>query len=359
MGASIVDTSDLSLPTRVNTQRRNLYLHHITVISELAGKDQQFEKATARAVASARQAKNAREKLSKIRETESELSSQLEMLRKRKLRNKLFPKKSAEQASTLERGLTAVSEDAHDAKQSATRAREAAKADAVHCRELRADAEMLKKAEMERNNILEDVFGGEAGNEKENTTEMERNRLVAVTTRAQDKLATQKSVYVLLQQAGCELVTAKRSLADAQMSNTVDIFSGGGIGFIAGIGTQVKVNEAAKLARTAGVKIQRAVEINPKLPVSKLAKVQDGVVLAFADIVLDGFITDLIVRMTIEKAVRSVDSVLDAVKRSLEHQQSVVQHLNARYENYSDDLKRTSDELVRVRANLLQAIIVD
>lgn len=296
--------------------------------------------------------------LSKIRETESELSSQLEMLRKRKLRNKLFPKKTAEHMSTLERNLAAVNEDAADAKQNVKRAREAAKVDAVHCKELRSDAETLKKAEKERNDILEDVFGGEAGNETENMTEMERNRLAAVTSKAQDKLTVQMNVYALLQQAGGELVAAKKHLADAQVSNTVDIFSGGGIGFIAGIGTQVKINEAAKLAKAAGAKIQQAVDINPKLPLSKLAKVQGGAVLAFADIVLDGLITDLIVRMTIEKALRSVSTVLDAVKQSLEYQRSIVQRLNACFKNYSDDLKRTSDELVRVRANLLQAIIV-
>lgn len=359
MVATAVESSDLSALNRVNTHRRKLYLQSTTVVSELAGKDQQFKEAATRAITSARQAKSAKENLSKIRETESELSSKLETLRKRKLRNKLFPKKAAEKTSVLERNLVAVSEDAAVAKQHATRTREAAKADAVQCSELKAVADLLKKAEKDRMEVLEDVFGGEAGNKTENMIEMERDRLVEITSKTQDKLATQQNVYKLLQQAGLELVTAKRNLNDAQIANTVDIFSGGGIGFIAGIGSQVKINEAAKLVRAAGAKIQQALQINPKLPISKLAKVQDGVVLAFADIVLDGFITDLLVRMTIEKSLRSVETVIEAVKQSLDCQKSVILRLDDRFKNYSVDLQRTSEELVSVRANLFQNIIIN
>lgn len=344
-------------PTRVSTECRNLYLHHTTVVAELAGKDEQFKQANARAHNSARTAKQAKQTLAKIRETESQLTTQLDVLKKRKLRNKLFPKKAAAETVKLQQSLEAVSEDAAVAKHDAMKAREVAKADAEFCRTLKGDADLLQASEKERRDILEGVFGGDVGSVAENRIETERDRLLAVTGKAKDKLTAQKHIYGLLKQAAVELSNARKSLFDAQLTNTVDLFSGGGIGFVAGINTQYRINEAMEMARSAGHKLEEVMVLSPRLPVTRAAKVNGGVVLAFADVVLDGFLTDLLIRATIEKSVKSVEHVLEAVGESLEAQKAVVERLNGRVRGYSDDLKRTSDELTKVRADLLQDMI--
>lgn len=349
--------SELAIPARVNTARRTLYLHHEAVVESLAGKDDQFRQAAAQAVTSARTAQRAEHALSKIHDAKTQLTQQLEQFQSRKFRNKLFKKKAATTQGKLQTNIQAVSEDAAVAQKHAKMTQHTADADAKHCEELRPDAETLIASEKERRHILEDVFGGmDVGSPTENSIESERNRLAKVTDRAKDKLSTQKQAYLLLRQAAVELSNARKNLWDAQLTNTVDIFAGGGVGFVAGLGSQYNINQAAKQAQNAGQKIQAAVELNPRLPIRKLAKVQNGVVIGFADIFLDGFVTDLLIRYTIEKAVKSVEAVTEALKESLEIQKSIVVKLDGRVRSYSDDLKRTSEDLVRVRADLLHSI---
>lgn len=345
------------MPARVNTARRKLYLHHEAVVESLAGKDEQFRQAATQAVTSARTAQQAEQTLGKIHDTETQLTQQLELFQSRKLRNKLFKKKAATTQERFQTNLQVVSEDAAAAKKHVKKAQEIAAANARHCEELRPDAETLFASEKERRHILEDVFGGmDAGSPAENSIESERDRLAKVTNRAKDKLSTHKQTYLLLKQAAVELSNARKNLSDAQITNTVDIFAGGGVGFLAGLGSQYNINMAAKQAQSGGQRIQAAVELNPRLPIRKLAKVQNGVALGFADIFLDGFVTDLLIRYTIEKAVKSVDTVMEALKESLEIQKRIVVKLDGRVRSYSDDLKRTSEDLVRVRADLLHSI---
>lgn len=349
--------SELAIPSRVNTARRKLYLHHEAVVESLQGKDDLFRQAAARALASSQAAQRAEQNLAKIRGAETQLNDQLAQFQARKLRNKVFKKKAAVTQEKLSKNIQAVSEDAAAVTKVVKKTKQTAAIDAKHCDDLRGDAETLVASEKERRHILEDVFGGmDAGSSVENSIETERDRLAMVTGRAKDKLSSQKQAYLLLKQAAIDLSNARKSLFEAQLTNTVDIFAGGGIGFVAGLGSQYNINQAAKLAQIAGQKIQAAVEMNPKLPIRKLAKVQNGVALGFADIFLDGFVTDLIIRYTIEKAVKSVDTVLEALKESLDIQKRIVQKLDGRVRSFSDDLKRTSEDLVRVRAELLHKI---
>lgn len=356
---SVSSTSSLPppAPSRVSTARRKLYLHHEAVADSLRGKDDQFRQAAARALHSSHAVARAQKQLHAIRQTESHLDAQLRREHARKLRNKLFKNRAAALTSSLESKLTAVSGDAAVAAKAVKQAKHVAATDTNRCDALRGDAETLVAAERERRHILEDAFGGMgAGSPVENSIETERDRLAVVTHREKDKLSSQKHAYHLLKQAGVELSAAKKSLYDAQLTNTVDIFAGGGVGFVAGLGSQYNINEAAKQAQSAGRKIQLAVQMNPRLPINKLAKVQNGAVLGFADIFLDGFVTDLIIRYTIEKAAKSVDAVLEALKESLAVQKSIVRKLDGRVRSYSDDLKRTSEDLVRVRAELLHGL---
>lgn len=216
---------------------------------------------------------------------------------------------------------------------------------------------MWRQSERTRRAILEKAYGGQdAGSPVENLIETERDRLAEATDRAKDKLNTQKQALSLLKQAGSDLIKARQDLHDAQVTNTVDLFSSSAIGFVAGISSQYHVKMAGNLARNAGKKIQRAVELNDELPIRKLATVNDSAALAFTDIFLDGVVTDLLIRITIQKSVRSIDTVLTTLKESIEVQIRTVEELEGHVSRYSSDLKRTSDDLVRVRAELIHSL---
>lgn len=355
--------SRVSLPAsmpdakRVNTARREQYLHHSSIVSQLDGKDAAFRAAAARAMSSAKEVKDAKKALVHIAKVEKDLNEQLELLNKKTLRKKLFKNKQAQQTHRLEQSILAVAEDKQTATAALNKTKQVAKEDAKFCATLEKEAIKLRESQTVRNDILETYFKGQMGNEEENRIEEERDRLKLVTGKVKGKLEKEKTCYGLLRQAMIELGQARKFLMDAQMTNTVDLFTGGGIGLVAGLGSQWNIGQAGEKAKSAGEKITRAAKMNTKLPIGKLAKVEDGAILMFTDIVLDGFITDLIVRMTIEKSVKSIDQVANVVKHSLDIQRNVIAKLEGRVRSYSDDLQRTSKELTRVRDDLLREII--
>lgn len=341
-------------PRRLNTTRRDLYFHHENVTESLAGKDEQYRHASKRAHKSNHRAKSLDKSLSTIRAAETSLSVQLEQWHARRLRNFLFRNRAAMQKANLQNELSVTTDKARAAKEHLSLANLAAERDASAVAALRTDAKAWRLSERTRRAILEKAFGGQdAGSAAENSIETKRDHLATKTVAAKEKFRSQNTALALLKAAGSELLRARKGLLDAQLTNTVDLFSSSAIGFVAGLSSQYHVKVAGNLARRAGRKVQRALELNPSLPIYKMANVNDSNLLTFADILLDGVVTDLLIRITIQKSVRSIDSVLVALKESIEEQTQIVNNLDNEAARFSSDLKRTSEDLVQVRTELI------
>lgn len=344
------------MPCNIDESRKDLYLHHEAVVHALAGKDIQFETASSRAESSREDAKVALAIALEIRQNEKDLIAQLAVLEKRKLRRRIFPNKSNERITKIQQTLAAVAEEARGAKKKAKEARRKAKADISAMENLRPDAELLRNSERARRDILEAVYGGsDLGSPQENSIETARDRLVQITNRAKDSLSAQQEALQLLKSAADQLREARSLLYDAQFTNTVDLFSGGGLGLVAGLGSQYRFNTAAKIIHEARLKVEKALVLNEQLPISKTAKIKNGGILGIADIVLDGIVTDLLVRVTIEKAVKSVEAILEQVLESISFQSDHVDQLEGNVRGFSHDLDRTSEDLVRVRTTLMRS----
>lgn len=353
-------TSTLSFTPRLDEHSKKLYLRHENIAKVLAGKDAQYVNALQQARNSAKDAKKAVEIVTQISHTEKKLTEQIEHLESKKLKKRLFPNKTNEKITKLRNNLEAVVEEAALAKKAASQVKKQARAHAKVRDRLRADAEKLQHSESTRRAILETVYGGrESGSVEENNIETERDRLVLVTDQAKDSLSVHMQALNLLNSGYEELRKARRLLHDAQVTNTLDLFNGGGFGFVAGITTQYTFQEAAKTARAAGKQIEEAIILNPQLPIAKLAKQHHRVFIGLADIFLDGIVTDLVVRMAVEKAVKSVNDAMKSTEDSILYQQQVVNVAKGDFTRFSSELERTSDELTRVRADLLHEEIDD
>lgn len=356
-----VDTTQTvsTLPTTPQEHEyKQQYLHHQSIVEALCGKDLLYQTAHRRAVVSAHTAKGAAKTLTTIRYSEKNVADQVETIRSKRFKRFFFPNHTDQEVARLSDVLSALAEQYKNAKEIASYTRTKAQTDAKTRDSLQGDAELLQTSEESRRTILEEIYGGpDVGTEQENAVETERDNLNVIVSRERDSLSKQNSVLSLLKESSKLLKQSRHLLWDAKISNTVDFFSSGSIGLLAGISTQYRYREASRLAQEAGLKIESASDLCPAIPVSKMTKIHNTIFLSFADVFLDGFVTDLAVRLALDKAVRAIDDVLEKVQESIELQTGSVESLEGSVRRFSADLEQTSDELTRIRSNLfLKAI---
>ena len=349
----VLPNSHLPLDQTQRHEFKEQYLHHQSIAKTLAGKDLLYNSALERAEHSTKCAKRAFSRLATIRQAEKLIEKQLKLLQAKRMRKFFFPNRTHQQIRKLGAHLKALSEDRSDAKREAIKAKAKARTDANARDELKSDAKLLKEAREKRLSILESVFGGPGvGTDEENRIESKRDNLTLLVSRERDTLLKQKNVLTLLEDASELLTGAKTLLYDAKVSNSIDMFSSGSISIMASVRAQCRFKEAATAAREAGRKIESAVELNDDLAVTELTFSNESVVLTLADIFYDDIVTDMAVRVTIEKAAKFVDEVKEKLDESIQAQQSRVTDLSNSVEQCSSDLEQTSEKLVQIREKL-------
>lgn len=336
--------------------RRDLYLHHESVVNSLQGSDTLYQDAVTRAKKSAKNAKHATDTADRIRATEKTLSDYLDQLEKQHVRKMLLPRKMRRKLSSVQSQLETVSQNCADADREAVHAQRQALQDMETCKRLRGDAKKLHKSERTRRQLLDKMFDGlQAGSVQENIVEEKRDALMLVTNRKKDSLTAQRQAYQLLTSALAEVGNAKKDLWDARITNTVDLFNGGTIGIMAGMQSQIRFKAARTKVQYALSKLQQAVVLNPKLPLRKAlnARGKEKMTLEMTDIFFDGVATDIMTRLAIDKAEAVVEGVEESLVDSIATQKKHVAHLREEYQSCSSELERTSKELVRIRAELI------
>ncbi|KAI0559828.1 serine/threonine-protein kinase MRCK alpha isoform X1 [Gracilaria domingensis] len=343
-------------PLDLDDTQRKLYLHHEHVVNEYNGSDTLYRDAVLLAKASARSAKHATETADRLRRTEKSVKENLEQLNKQHMRKVLLPRTMREKIHKVQMELEGVTQEFTDAERVANSAQRKALADMKSCIRLREGAHKLRESERTRRQILDGLFDGlHIGSPEENRVESERDALVLATNRKKDSLTAQRQAYQLLASALVDVKQAKKELWDARIKNTVDMFNGGGVGFVAGMQSRIRFNAASEKSKEAATKIGQVVALNPKLPVRKVlkSKSKEKTSLGLGELFFDGIVTDMLARMAIDKAEEAIERLEEECEASITLQKATVAQLREEYAASAAELEGISKELVRIRVELI------
>ncbi|CAN8071201.1 unnamed protein product [Agarophyton chilense] len=344
----------------LDSTQRKLLFHHENVVQAFDGYDTLYRDAILKAKASARTAKRAAETADRLREAESSLKEYLGKLSKQHMRRMLLPRSMRSKVDKTETELRSVAQESVEAERAASLAQKKALADMNSCMRLREDARKLRDSERTRREILDGLFDGlHIGSPLENEVESERDALVHATNRKKDLLTAQRQAYQLLASALVDVKRARKEMWDARITNTVDIFNGGGVGFIAGVQSRMRFNTATEKSKEAATKIAHAVALSPQLSVRKLIKAKSIEKMSnMTDIFFDGFMTDLLARMAIDKAEEALENLEEECGASIAMQKKIVAQAREDYAACSGELEKVSKELVRIRVDLIHEVLV-
>jgi len=107
-------------------------------------------------------------------------------------------------------------------------------------------------------------------------------------------------------------------LQDAFSNNTLDMFTGGFVSVYAGAQTNRAMEQVKALAHRSEKEFKAAVNLCPEIPNEYLANIRSSDFLAFANIFLDSFAMDYIVRQNIRKNIVATGNTLKTVEKSLQ-----------------------------------------
>lgn len=333
---------------------RQEYLEKKQIAAELAGKDHQY--ATSVQVTKQRQIdlEKTTTSLKHAQQLEEKTAKIVHKVQKNKVQQKVFPKKAKEKLNKVNHNHFQAKEAASNAELLRKEAEKNLKVATEEQKNLQGKAETLQAVQKRRAAILHLIFDGPSGTSEENDLENKRNYWQQSLIHLKKSAADSEKALALLTSALNHLTYAARALRNAQLSNTVDLFTDGGIGLIAGAGSQINLQKASKLAQQAREKVNAALALNPALPVAKYAKVKNGFLNVFVDIALDNIVADAVTRYKIEKAVKSVKAATADVQRSVQVQQEVVGRVKADFANANYHFVAVEGELFRLREQLLQ-----
>lgn len=169
-----VQPAELQHARRKELQKRRAeYDYHESVMRQLVGCDDAYERAQTQALRSAQILNEVMEDLDNVERTERQLMFNLVELKKNRLRRAFFPSKTGDAIERTEQKLTAVSYEVLNARKKAARAEKQAKADAAHAEALRHDAQKLQLSIRLRRSMLDD--GGD-GKESYGHNDLQRER---------------------------------------------------------------------------------------------------------------------------------------------------------------------------------------
>lgn len=227
---------------------------------------------------------------------------------------------------------------------------------------LLSDLQYTSNSKLKRNDYYHQQYGYVSDDGFNQTmSELYSDRLAKVTRSAQESLSAQLETRRLLIKSHKLLMEVRRRLWDAfiSASNKSDNSSYDTINYSVatsatggcidgtGNGNNVKMGPAVVStnitntkeksillefkwavwqAREAGKRIERAIVLADKLPIRKLVQswYGGGAFLDLSDVLVDQASTIFVIRVTVERSVRIVDSVCDSLKDSIEMQDGLI-----------------------------------
>lgn len=298
------------------------FTHQQSIVNNLAGKQQQYIAAKTHAARTETDAKQLSDSLQQVTAHRQALAEQLSRLEARRLRNKFFPQRAHHSETRLRNQLHIAIQSSIETKAQAYQAEAAANHARLWRDQLHRDAKALRTAEMASRNLLEQIFRGEPGSERENQLEKRRNELAKYVDGMRKSHKTQSEVLQLLYSAADDLSAVRATFGPSRFSLS------------SAPKNQRSQRNPTQSVDEAQKKIQQAVLENAQLPIAQDEKINDDV---FVDV----------------KDVTSVDHAIATLKASIAHQEDIVENLEDKFKERQDEYKKTTQELNRERLQLL------
>mmetsp|Transcript_19435 Transcript_19435/g.33406 ORF Transcript_19435/g.33406 Transcript_19435/m.33406 type:complete len:388 (+) Transcript_19435:85-1248(+) len=224
----------------------------------------------------------------------------------------------------------------------------------------KARLEALAKREYEirghQEAILNAMFEGLAGDDAENQAEQAVKFFYSMAGPIEQAMADQKAALQYVSKAAECMERMLGLMKRAQASNTVDVFSDGLIGMMAGANTNAALAEANHMGKEAQALIQHAHKYSPYMPSARKVNTGFGALGGFCNIVFDNAFMDIMQGAMIAKQMEQVKQAYSEAMYSAKWQQQFVKNIIADREQNARNLHAARQRLLSERMRLINTI---
>mmetsp|Transcript_46232 Transcript_46232/g.75433 ORF Transcript_46232/g.75433 Transcript_46232/m.75433 type:complete len:412 (+) Transcript_46232:173-1408(+) len=205
--------------------------------------------------------------------------------------------------------------------------------------------------------ILKALFEGfAAGDDRENAAESQVQLFQSLAPQVEMALSDQTKALQYVTKAVECIEAMYETLRSAMFSNTVDLFTDGFVGALAGLQTNAMMRQASEYGKQSAEYIQRAVQYSPYMPISKRPQAGWGEFMNFANILFDNPFQDLIQAGIISKQMQKLRAPYQEAVNSMAWQQAFVDNIRRDRDSNRRNLDAARTQLINERVRLIHAI---